>query len=141
MKSISLKTAVEIALAVSAASVFVVVAAWHHRKVANRPIIHGVIVRDQSYSSRTGCESTAALLRHSLEEPSLMPASTVTITVTGDTSTALEPQLLLSVNKPFAHKVFERRDAASSQQEQLINDALRQCEHLPRTNVSPIYLA
>src|SRR5438552_2960891 len=105
MKMISLKTILEIALAVVAGSGLVAAVAWHHQRVENGGVVHGTIVRDQSQSSRTGCESTAALERRAFAERGIGPGSTVTLTVTGDASTAFEPQLLSSVTVPFSRKV------------------------------------
>jgi hypothetical protein len=141
MKMMSIKTILEIALAVVAGSGLIAAVAWHHQRVEIRGVVHGTIVRDQSRSRRPGCESTAALERRAFTEPGIGPGSTVTVTVTGDASTALEPQLLSSVTVPFSRKVFERRDAATEQQTQLIREAQLQCEKLPRAAISPIYLA
>ncbi|MGH9825724.1 MAG: hypothetical protein ACREDR_21050 [Blastocatellia bacterium] len=115
--------------------------AWHFLFAKRLQAAHAVIVRDSSDSVRSGCDCTAALVKRAFTDPHIEPGSTVTVTLTGDASTANEPRLLASLTVPTTRQVMDGRDAAVRQRDKLIDDIKTQCEKAPSTTVSPIFLS
>jgi hypothetical protein len=126
------------AVLVSLASVGFV--AWRVLAAQNRETPHFEIVKDPSASHGAGCESLLGLTGHVLEANATSPASTITVLILGDQSTASEPWRMGTYSVPSVRKVLEGRSAKLRQQQQILRDISGKCQDLRRTTISPIFL-
>jgi hypothetical protein len=129
-----------ILLAVSGAAILGV-GFWRYSVSGKLRPTHSVIVRDRSDSVLSGCDCTAALSRRAFSDPRSGAGSTVTVTVTGDATTAGEPKMIAIVNVPITRQVLEGREASAQHKEKLLDDIKTACESIPQTKVSPILIA
>jgi hypothetical protein len=130
-----------ILLAIGAIALVLAVGFWRYRARTTSHPSHTIIVRDRSQSVPSGCDCSASLLAHAFADPHIGPGSTVTLTVTGDQSTAREPRVVTSIPVPYTRQVFEGREGAERRKQQLIADLKSLCEKMPPTGESPILLA
>lgn len=114
---------------------------WRYKVAGKSKPSYAVIVRDRSDSVLSGCDCTAALAKRAFGNHQVGAGSTVTITVTGDATTAGEPKAIASVEVPVSRQVLEGRDAALQQRDKLLCDLKAQCEMAVQTKVSPIFIA
>ena len=114
---------------------------WHYVGAGKTHPTHAVILRDPSDSVRSGCDCTTALIKRAFADPNIALGSTVTLTVTGDLSTANEPQMLASVEVPTTRQVMHGREATATQRDKLIEQINGACQKAIRTKSSPIFLA
>jgi hypothetical protein len=114
---------------------------WRYLVASRVRPAHAAVVRDRSESVISGCDCTAALVKRALDSPGIGAGSTVTVTVTGDESTAGEPRLLASLKVPVNRRVLEGRSAALKEREELLESVKTLCEELPQTKTSPIFRA
>jgi hypothetical protein len=130
-----------ILLAIGALALVLVVGFWRYRARTTSHPNHTIIVRDRSQSVPSGCDCSGTLLAHAFADPHVGPGSTVTLTVTGDQSTAREPRVVASILVPYTRQVFEGREGAERRKQQLITDLKSLCEKIPPATQSPIFLA
>ncbi|HJQ69592.1 MAG TPA: hypothetical protein VKA70_11500 [Blastocatellia bacterium] len=114
---------------------------WRYSVAGKSKAAHSVIIRDRSDSVPSGCDCTQALSGRAFSDPQNGAGSTVTVTVTGDATTAGEPKLVASVEVPSTRQVLEGRGASVQQKEKLLDDIKTACENMPQTKVSPILIA
>ncbi|MFL6214537.1 MAG: hypothetical protein ACJ74J_11675 [Blastocatellia bacterium] len=130
-----------IALAVLGGAAILAIGLWRAHVAGKSKSAYFVIVRDLSDSVLSGCDCTAALVKRAFADPHAGNGSTVTVTGTGDASSAGEPKLVMSVPVPATRNALEDRDAAGKLREKVIGDIKAECEKLKQTKVSPIFIA
>src|SRR6185503_9092989 len=114
---------------------------WRWKAAGKTRPAHCVVVFDRSKSIASGWECTVQLARYALNSPYLGRNSTLTVTATGDASTANEPIFVASYEVPVLRRVLEGRNTTASKREELLADLKAKCELPCRTKTSPIYLA
>lgn len=114
---------------------------WRYSVAGKSKAAHSVIIRDRSNSVPSSCDCTQALSKRAFSDPQIGAGSTVTVTVTGDATTAGEPKLVASVEVPSTRQVLEGRGASVQQKEKMLDDIKLACESMPQTKVSPILIA
>jgi hypothetical protein len=114
---------------------------WRYSVAGKSKAAHSVIVRDRSDSVLSGCNCTQALSRRAFSDPQNGAGSTITVTVTGDATTAGEPKMVASIEVPTTRQVLEGRQASTQHKEKLLDDIKTACESIPQAKVSPILIA
>jgi len=114
---------------------------WRYKIAKKSHPTHTVVVRDRSDSVSGGCNCTTELIKRAFSDPEAGTGSTVTVTVTGDETSASEPQLLASIQIPQNRQVLEGRESGEQKRQKLIEDIKAQCENIAQTKVSPISIA
>ena len=130
-----------ILLAIVCSGVVLGVGFWRYSVAGKSRPAHSVIIRDRSDSVLNGCDCTQALSRRAFSDPRNGAGSTVTVTVTGDATTASEPKMIASTEVPTTRQVLEGREASVQQKKKMLDDIKIACESIPQTKVSPILIA
>ena len=103
-------------------------------------VAQAVIIRDRSDSQLSGCDGVAGIARELLDTVPFGDGSKIALMVTGDTSTAGEPQLMTSLDVPVSKRVSEGRSIFIQQQHALTTKLRDSCRSAGQTTQSPIYL-
>src|SRR5437762_918696 len=111
-----------LAIAVLIATVTAGFGFWRWEVAGRTHPAHGVLVWDRSESVAIGSESVVASAKQVLQSRSLGKGSTLTISATGDASSASEPIVVATYETPVNRRVLEGRSAALDRREELLDD-------------------
>jgi hypothetical protein len=127
-------------LILGSVGIVAVVGFMRYGAATTRPA-HVEIVRDRSDSILSDCNSTASLGKKALADPHMTKGSTVSISFTGDETTAFEPVQGATYEFPVVRKVMDGRGETDKKQEGMLADLRSKCEAAKQTTASPILLA
>jgi hypothetical protein len=82
-----------------------------------------------------------SLAKRALESPHVSEGSTLSVTITGDETTANEPLLLARYKIPVSRRVLDGRSTTARQVEEKLADLNVKCGKVAQTKKSPIFLA
>jgi hypothetical protein len=127
-------------LIIGSVGIVAVVGFMRYGAATSRPA-HVEIVRDRSDSILSDCNSTTSLGKRAFTDAHMSKGSTVSISFTGDETTAFEPIAGATYDFPVVRKVMDGQSEAAKKQEGMLADLRSKCEAAKRTTVSPILLA
>ncbi|CAN5296236.1 hypothetical protein BH20ACI2_BH20ACI2_02130 [soil metagenome] len=108
--------------------------------VGKSPVPHSLVLVDSSDSVLGNCASVAVISLQVFKLPQMQPGSTLTISSTGDESTANEPRKIGTYPVPVSNKAFEGVKQAKQRQEDVLAEIKNSCEQMPSAKASAIFL-
>lgn len=119
---------------------------WRYTVASNTTVshMHAALIRDLSDSipARNQCSGIEGISRRVLDMPEMGTGSTITLVVTGDEGTALEPRRLKEFSVRKSGRIIEGQQADNRAKETLLTGIKDECEKVTEVpNVSPIFLS
>ena len=102
---------------------------------------HFAVVPDLSWSTLGACQSAGGLVKRVLTFPEADKHSTLLVLATGDNATLGEPIEIIRLPAFRSVTAMESPSAAERRNRELVASVIDKCSALPRTSVTPLYLA
>jgi hypothetical protein len=130
-----------LAILISACVASAAFVGWRVHAMRTLRVDHYAVVWDRSLSYGGGCPSLVGPAEAALLNPNVSDRSTISIFVSGASSTAREPRRLASSPIPTSRKVMEGQRARFERQTALLRELQGRCKSIRPTSISPIFLA
>lgn len=126
-------------LAVMAAILLLAGLGWRLKTRRAAPPAHAILI-DRSASTSSPCDALGGLIEGIVQNGAFTSRSKVLVLVTGDAQTRNEPIVIGALGDLKGNRSMEGKGMAARKRDQAIMRVVRDCQDLPPTRSSPIFL-